>query len=94
MAMGYLRRDQGLDETAGSQPIRLFKSIPTYDVRVFDYGPPRVEDKSQLLPDPDSAIGCLKRFGPRPATRMTLVFCDSMLYDGERNIYAGTTAGG
>ncbi len=90
---GTYAETRAWDETVGSQPIRLFKYHPDDDRFVwFDYGLSRVEDKSQLLPDPDRPIGASSALA-ETRHKDDYGFCDSMLYDGERYIYAGTTAG-
>lgn len=81
------------DEITGPRPIRLFKYHPDGDQLVgFEHGLPRWDDRRQLLADPapqgalTTALG-----GTRHQTDHG--FCDSMVYDGNQYIYAGTVAG-
>jgi hypothetical protein len=81
------------DEAFGLQPVRLFKYHPDNDCLVImDRGLPRWEEHRQLLPDP---AGPRDLPGVLTETRhkQDFGFCDSMVYDGERYIYAGTVAG-
>ncbi len=89
---GTYAETRAWDEKLSSQPIRLFKYHP--DGRRFDWFPtglPRKSDPEQLLPDPPKPPG----ESLLHETRHTVDygFCDSMLYDGGRYIYAGTVAG-
>ncbi len=81
------------DETFGPQPIRLFKYHPDRNELVgFDHGLPRWEDPGQLLADPApgaTITGALAE----TRHRQDFGFCDAMVYDGARFIYAGTVAG-
>jgi len=81
------------DETVGREPVRLFKYHPEGDRFVwFDYGLSRKSDRKQLLADPPAPEGIASALA---ATRHRddFGFCDSMAYDGDRTIYAGTVAG-
>lgn len=81
------------DERVGPQPIRLFKYHPDRNELVgFDHGLPRWEEKTQLLADPAPA-GAITGVLGETRHRQDFGFCDSMVYDGERYIYAGTVAG-
>ena len=81
------------DETIGREPVRLFKYHPEGDRFVwFDYGLSRKSDRKQLLADPPAPEGIASALA---ATRHKddFGFCDSMAYDGDCTIYAGTVAG-
>lgn len=89
---GTYAETRAWDEMTGRVPIRLFQYDPDADrFRWFEHGLSRKNEKEQLLEDP-----------PRPAVAEALGetrhkedygFCDSMAYDGDRCIYAGTVAG-
>jgi hypothetical protein len=90
---GTYAETRAWDETLSSCPIRLFKYHP--DGRRFvwlDRGLSRKEDPEQLLPDPAAPQHIASAISE---TRHTIDygFCDSMAYDGQRYIYAGTVAG-
>jgi hypothetical protein len=81
------------EEQVGPEPVRLFKYHPAGDEFVwFHHGLSRKDAGEQLLPDPSGTIAAS---GPMQETRHKddFGFCDSMVYDGERYIYAGTVAG-
>jgi len=81
------------DETVGREPVRLFKYHPEGDRFVwFDYGLSRKSHRKQLLADPPAPEGISSALD---ATRHRddFGFCDSMAYDGESTIDAGTVAG-
>ena len=81
------------DETVGWEPVRLFKYHPEGDLYVwFDYGLPRKSAREQLLADPPVPEGVAGALA-ETRHRNDFGFCDSMAYDGERTIYAGTVAG-
>jgi sugar lactone lactonase YvrE len=81
------------DESFGGEPVRLFKYHPDDDCLVFfDYGLPRWESREQLLENPIAA-GAVASALAETRHRQDFGFCDSMAYDGERYIYAGTVAG-
>jgi len=90
---GTCAETRAWDEMLGQEPIRLFKYHPDNDcLVVFDHGLSRRECREQLLPDPDSAslaTGVLEE----TRHKQDFGFCDSMAYDGDRYIYAGTVAG-
>jgi hypothetical protein len=90
---GTCAETRAWDELPGPQPVRLFKYHPDGDRFVwFDYGLPRAADPRQLLPDPPKPAGAESALAETRHTR-DYGFCDSMAYDGERYIYAGTVAG-
>lgn len=90
---GTMAETRAWDECLGLQPVRLFKYHPDSNELVcFDHGLPRWEDKNQLLPDP-VPTGAVTRALGETRHRQDFGFCDSMAYDGERYIYAGTVAG-
>lgn len=90
---GTCAETRAWDETPGKSPIRLFKYHPDRDAFVwFDHGLSCRAEQKQLLDDPDMPPGVT---GSLNETRHKedFGFCDSMAYDGERYIYAGTVAG-
>jgi sugar lactone lactonase YvrE len=81
------------DETVGREPVRLFKYHPEGDRFVwFDYGLSRKADQKQLVADPAAPEGIGSSL-TETRHRNDFGFCDSMAYDGDRTIYAGTVAG-
>lgn len=81
------------DEATGTEPVRLFKYHPDNDRLVFmDHGLSRWEDSEQLLENPP-ASGPVTTVLAETRHRQDFGFCDSMAYDGDRYIYAGTVAG-
>jgi hypothetical protein len=96
-AAGYLwgtcAETRAFDEVAGQTPVRLFRYHPDTDhFDWFEFGLSRRDDKPQQVPDPVQEREITFH---RDQTRHKedLGFCDAMVYDGERYIYAGTTAG-
>jgi sugar lactone lactonase YvrE len=90
---GTMAETRAWDECPGLQPVRLFKYHPDRNELVcFDHGLPRWDDKTQLLPDPVRTGAVTKVLG-ETRHRQDFGFCDSMAYDDERYIYAGTVAG-
>lgn len=90
---GTAAETRAWDESIGVTPIRLFKYHPEGDQIVwFEHGLSRWSDSDQLL---------LSSNGHTPVTQALketrhqkdFGFCDSMAFDGERYIYAGTVAG-
>jgi sugar lactone lactonase YvrE len=89
---GTCAETRAWDETLSVQPIRLFKFHPEGKRFVwFRNGLPRREDPDQLVADPEKppAGACLDK----TRHQADYGFCDSMLFDGSRYIYAGTVAG-
>jgi hypothetical protein len=90
---GTCAETRAWDERVGPQPIRLFKYHPDTDsLVVFDWGLARLEEKHQLLPNAarsGDVIGVLAE----TRHKQDYGFCDSMAFDGDRYIYAGTVAG-
>jgi hypothetical protein len=90
---GTYAETRAWDEIPSRQPIRLFKFHPEGKRFVwFDIGLSRIDDPVQLVPDPD------KPDNAAPALKETrhqvdYGFCDSMVFDGDHYIYAGTVAG-
>ena len=81
------------DEILSPQPIRLFKYEPDADrFTWFDHGLARKADPAQLLRDPPQPPGAESQLA-RTRHKDDHGFCDSMAYDGDRWIYAGTVAG-
>lgn len=90
---GTYAETRAWDETPSGQPIRLFKYHPEGKRFVWiDHGLPRRDDREQLLGDPPQPSGIELRL-EETRHRQDYGFCDSMCYDGERYIYAGTVAG-
>jgi sugar lactone lactonase YvrE len=90
---GTYAETRAWDETPGREPVRLFKYHPEGDRFVwFDYGLSRKSDERQLLADPPAPAGVASAL-EETRHRDDFGFCDSMVYDGERTIYAGTVAG-
>lgn len=81
------------DEIVGSVPVRLFKYHPDTDCLVFfDHGLPRWNEKG-LLPDANGGTDAVPGALAETRHRDDFGFCDSMVFDGSRYIYAGTVAG-
>jgi len=89
---GTYAETRAWDEAMGHNPVRLFKYHPDRSFLWFDYGLSRRKDKRQLVPDPlpaaSNGIGA-----EQTRHREDWGFCDSMAYDGDRYIYAGSVAG-
>lgn len=90
---GTYAETRAWDEVTGTTPIRLFKYHPEGHRFVwFEHGLSRRDDSHQLIPfvpAPELAQG----FVPETRHVEDYGFCDSMVYDGDQYIYAGTTAG-
>jgi hypothetical protein len=90
---GTYAETRAWDDDPGRNPVRLFYYDPDADrFHWLDYGLSRKSDTEQLLPDPEKPF--------QTASVLTETrhaedygFCDSMCYDGDRYIYAGTVAG-
>ena len=90
---GTCAETRAWDEITGPVPIRLFKYHPEGDRFVwFEHGLSRRTDPVQLVPDPPGPEGAASALA-ETRHKDDYGFCDSMAYDGERYIYAGTTAG-
>lgn len=90
---GTYAETRAWDETMGREPVRLFKYHPDGDKFVwYDYGLSRKADTKQLLANPPAPLGISSALAETRHTN-DCGFCDSMAYDGERYIYAGTVAG-
>lgn len=90
---GTYAETRGWDETVGRIPVRLFKYHPEGDRFVwFEHGLSRQGEKTQLLADPPKPPEVSSAMA-ETRHKEDFGFCDSMAYDGERFIYAGTTAG-
>lgn len=90
---GTYAETRAFDEITGPQPIRLFKYSPDADrFTWFEHGLPRKKDRVQLVPDPPRPAGAESLLA-QTRHRQDYGFCDSMVYDGDRTIYAGTVAG-
>ena len=90
---GTCAETRAWDEITGPVPIRLFKYHPDGNRFVwFEHGLARVSDRQQLIPDPPSPPGFASALS-ETRHKEDYGFCDSMVYDGDRYIYAGSTAG-
>ncbi len=90
---GTYAETRAWDETTGREPIRLFMYDPAKDSFVwYEHGLARRDDPRPLLNDPVKPAGVASALG-ETRHREDYGFCDSMAYDGERYIYAGTVAG-
>lgn len=90
---GTCAETRAWDEAFGLQPIRIFKYHPEGDrLVVWDRGLSRWNDREQLLSD-DTDMDELTSVLAETRHKQDFGFCDSMAYDGERYIYAGTVAG-
>lgn len=90
---GTCAETRAWDETTGKCPIRLFKYHPDGNQFVwFEHGLSLRADRAQLVADPPMPPGFT---GTLQETRHKddFGFCDSMVYDGECTIYAGSVAG-
>lgn len=90
---GTYAETRAWDETLGREPVRIFKYHPDENKFVWlDYGLSRKDDKKHLLDDPPRPVGAPSALA-ETRHKEDLGFCDSMAYDGNRYIYAGTVAG-
>lgn len=89
---GTYAETRAWDEQLSGHPIRPFKYHPEGRRFVwFDHGLPRRSDPEQLLADPAKPEAAPALEETRHKTDYG--FCDSMVFDGRRYIYAGTVAG-
>jgi hypothetical protein len=89
---GTYAETRAWDETLSASPIRLFKFHPEHRRFVwFDHGLPRRADEEQLLSDPAKPPVSSRLEETRH--RIDHGFCDSLIFDGSRHLYAGTVAG-
>jgi len=89
---GTYAETRAWDEVKGPNPVRLFKYHPGPNKFTwFDHGLCRRNEKQQLLSDPPMP----ERSPSALETRHheDFGFCDSMTYDGQHYIYAGSVAG-
>lgn len=90
---GTYAETRAWDETIGHAPVRLFKYHPDRNEFVwFEHGLRRRKEEQQLLADPPVPEGTTSALA-ETRHHEDYGFCDSMAYDGERYIYAGTVAG-
>ncbi|MEX0776322.1 MAG: hypothetical protein WD042_11510 [Phycisphaeraceae bacterium] len=90
---GTYAETRAWDETIGRVPIRLFKYNPDTDhFDWFEHGLARKSDEQQLIADPPKPANATVALA-ETRHREDFGFCDSMAYDGDRYIYAGTVAG-
>lgn len=91
---GTYAETRAWDERPGPCPIRLFKyEGPTDRMHFFDFGLSRKVDAgtvpAELVPDPSNDLPDMTESRHKD----DYGFCDAMAYDGDRHVYAGTTAG-
>ena len=90
---GTYAETRAWDETPSQRPVRLFRFHPEGRRFVWlDYGLPRASDTAQLVADPEKPEGVLSSLA-ETRHQIDYGFCDSMVFDGRRYIYAGTVAG-
>lgn len=90
---GTYAETRAWDEVLSRCPIRLFKYHPVGDrFTWFEHGLSHLAEPEQLVSDPPKPQG-VQRELVETRHKEDYGFCDSMLYDGDRYIYAGTTAG-
>jgi hypothetical protein len=90
---GTYAETRAFDENFGRAPIRLFKYHPDSEkFTFFEHGLSRKSDKEQLIPDPPKPFAVEENLS-ETRHKDDFGFCDAMVYDGERTIYAGTVAG-
>lgn len=92
---GTYAETRAWDERVGHCPIRVFRfDTEREKVDFFDFGLSRKNEKSHFVNDldiPDTNQDMPDMTESRH--KEDFGFCDSMAYDGERYIYAGTVAG-
>ncbi len=92
---GTYAETRAWDERPGKTPIRLFKYHPDADrIHFFEFGLSRKSEASflvgsQEMPDREAGLPDMTECRQKE----DYGYCDSMAYDGERYIYAGTVAG-
>lgn len=90
---GTCAETRAWDEVTGPVPVRLFKYHPAGQRFVwFEHGLSRRDDVKEWIPDPPAPEGAASALS-ETRHKNDYGFCDSMAYDGDRYIYAGTTAG-
>ncbi len=90
---GTYAETRAWDETPGPTPIRLFKYHPEEDrFHWLDHGLARKVEREQLCPDPPTLLKAMPDM-TESRHKQDYGFCDSMVYDGGRYIYAGSVAG-
>jgi len=90
---GTYAETRAWDEILSDMPIRLFKYHPaTRKLVCFDYGLPRRTDRRQLAADPPAPADVPSALA-ETRHHEDFGFCDSLVYDGRRYLYAGTVAG-
>jgi len=90
---GTYAETRAWDEVLSRHPIRLFKYHPDLDRFIWlDYGLARKSDKEQLRLDHETTSEGMPDM-TESRHKQDYGFCDSMAYDGNRYIYAGSVAG-
>jgi len=90
---GTYAETRAWDEMRSEQPCRLFRYHPEgRRAEWFDFGLSRQDSTNQLLADPPQPSGSMSMLAE---TRHPVDWgiCDSMAFDGNQYIYAGTVAG-
>ncbi len=96
-AQGYLwgtySETRAFDEVSSKNPIRLFRYHPDNNkFDWFDFGLSRKAETTQLIADPKQKRN-ISFHDDQTRHKEDLGFCDSMVFDGQQYIYAGSTAG-
>lgn len=90
---GTYAETRAWEEKPGPMPIRIFKYDPETDkITWFRHRLPGKKDKNQLIEDP-ADLKEVAFVSDESRHKEDHGFCDSMLYDGDRYIYAGTVFG-
>ena len=90
---GTYAETRAFDEVPSKNPVRLFRYHPdTGKFDWFDFGLSKKSDSRQLLAAPRLSR-CVAFHSDQTRHKDDYGFCDSMVFDGSRYIYAGTTGG-
>lgn len=90
---GTYAETRAWDETPGTNPVRLFSYDPETDrTTYYSHGLARRADTQQLVPDPEGVDRKMLDF-TESRHAADYGFCDSMCYDRDRYIYAGSVSG-
>lgn len=96
-AQGYLwgtyAETRAFDEVQSKTPVRLFRYHPDNNqFDWFEFGLSRKDDREQLVANPPQERE-ISFHRDQTRHKEDLGFCDAMVFDGKRHIYAGSTAG-